>query len=82
LPTAQTVEERSAAASSCSLGLNLNLTVLLDSMDNSANRLYGAWPERLAVLIPGGKLAYLGGKGPYHFDLDELEATLKELLNS
>jgi hypothetical protein len=55
------------------------MPVLLDDMANSADHLYGAWPERLYVLDMEGRVTYQGGKGPYGFDPEELERFLSIL---
>lgn len=46
-------------------------------MDNAADRAFQGWPERLYVLAQEGTIVYQGGKGPYGFDLEELEHFLK-----
>lgn len=74
--------EREEAASSCAVGLNLTIPILLDDMDNAADIAFNGWPERLYVLSPEGHVAYQGGKGPYGFDCDELEAFLHTYLSA
>ncbi len=71
--------ERREAAGTCAAALGLTAPVLLDGMDNAADRAYGAWPERLYVLSREGTIAYQGGKGPYGFDPAELEDFLRRL---
>ena len=41
-------------------------------MDNKANKAYGALPERLYILL-NGKIAYMGGQGPFGYKIDEVE---------
>eukprot|EP00112_Aurelia_sp_Birch-Aquarium-sp1_P019334 Seg476.10 transcript_id=Seg476.10/GoldUCD/mRNA.D3Y31 product="Thyroxine 5-deiodinase" protein_id=Seg476.10/GoldUCD/D3Y31 len=50
--------------------------VYLDRMDNAASLAYGAWPERLYVLLDG-VVEYEGGKGPFLYNLDELDQWLE-----
>jgi hypothetical protein len=69
---------RQEVASACALGLNLTIPVLIDAMDNRADRAFNGWPERLYVLSADRRVAYQGGKGPYGFDPDELERFLRE----
>ena len=45
-------------------------------MDNSADIAFQGWPERLYVIDTKGRIAYQGGKGPYGFDLEELDRFL------
>jgi hypothetical protein len=73
-------EGRRALARECAARLGLTAPVLLDGMDNGADRAYGAWPERLYVLSAEGKIVYQGGKGPYGFKPEELERFLAETL--
>jgi hypothetical protein len=48
----------------------------VDAMDNRADALYGAWPERIYVIDEGGRVAYKGKLGPFGFHPEELEAWL------
>ena len=49
-------------------------------MTNEANYAFGGLPERLAI-ISNNKTVYIGGIGPYGFDISEMEETLKKLLS-
>ena len=51
--------------------------VLVDTMDNEATHAYGAFPERV-VILQGGRIAYLGGNGPYKYDLTAVRRWLEE----
>ena len=73
----RTLSERRSAARTCAASLGLTAPILLDGMDNEADRAYGAWPERLYVISREGRIAYKGGKGPYGFDPEELERFLE-----
>lgn len=73
----ETIEARERAASSCALGLHLSIPILVDTLDNRAEKLFSAWPERLYVVSAGGTVLYQGGKGPYGFDPEELDTFLK-----
>jgi len=55
--------------------------LLVDSMDNELNEAYAAEPERLFV-IADGKLAYVGGFGPYHYDVAEVRQFLTDALGT
>ncbi len=37
----------------------------IDSMADTAMRIYGGWPERLYVIDESGRIVYKGGMGPY-----------------
>jgi len=50
-------------------------------MENTADRVFQGWPERLYVISTEGRVLYQGGKGPYGFHLEELEQFLSGCLN-
>jgi type I thyroxine 5'-deiodinase len=72
--------ERHALAGACATGLGLTIPALVDSMDNAAERAYSAWPERLYIVGEDGRIAYVGGKGPFGFDPEEFEQRLIEIM--
>jgi len=68
-------EERIEAAESLNQkfkNLSIACPLLVDFMDNKANKAYGALPERLYVLF-NGKIAYMGGQGPFGYKINEVE---------
>ena len=56
-----------------------NVPVVVDNMEDGNCTAYGARPERLFI-IDNGKVAYGGGIGPWYYDLDDMEKSLKKLL--
>ena len=74
-----TLEERFAAAREGVERLGLTMPVLVDGMDDAVSETFAAWPERLAVADRGGRLAYVGGPGPFEFDPDAAEQALAAL---
>ena len=75
-----TLEDRLAAAREGARRLGLTMPVLVDGMDDAVSHAFAAWPERLYVAERGGRLAYVGGPGPFDFDPDAAEAVLATLL--
>ena len=75
-----TLEERRDAAREGVERLGLTMTVLVDGMDDAVSEAFAAWPERLCVAEAGGRLAYVGGPGPFAFEPEEAEAVLSELV--
>ena len=73
----RSLEERHAVATACATSLKLDIPILIDKMDDVANKAFSAWPERLYVLDQDGCVLYKGGKGPYGFAPDELDAFLR-----
>lgn len=48
-------------------------------MDNRADELYGAWPERLYILDARGIIVYKGELGPFGFKPEEVAASLSNV---
>jgi len=69
--------ERKIVASSCATRLKLSMPVLVDGIENRADDLYAAWPERLFVIGKDGKVAYAGKQGPWGFKPEEVAEWLK-----
>jgi hypothetical protein len=76
----RTIDERVLAATKCLQDLRLTLPVLVDDMEGTAERAYGAWPDRIAVIDTTGKIAYHCGQGPRGFNPAGAEQVLKALL--
>jgi hypothetical protein len=49
-------------------------------MQNTAQKAYAGWPDRLYVLDAEGKVAYRGEPGPRGFKPAEAEEALKKAL--
>jgi hypothetical protein len=75
-----TLDDRFAAAREGVERLGLTMLVLVDGMDDAVSEAFAAWPERLYVAEAGGRLAYVGGPGPFEFDPDAAAAALAELI--
>lgn len=74
-------EERARIAGECLKDLGLTIPCLVDDMQNTAQKAYAGWPDRLYVIDKDGKVAYRGEPGPRGFKPEEAEAALKKLLN-
>ncbi|XP_047474696.1 type II iodothyronine deiodinase-like [Penaeus chinensis] len=70
------MEEREAAAKQMLEMEPQDCPVFLDKLDNAANRVFAALPERLYI-INRGTVVYKGGQGPFKYDLEEVEEWLK-----
>ena len=77
----RTLAGRQELAQRCAANLGLTMPLLVDGLDNAADRAYQAWPERLYVISLERRVAYQGGKGPYGFDPGDLERFLTSSLN-
>ena len=80
LPQHTTLDDRRAAARAGVERLGLTMPVLVDGMDDAVSEAFAAWPERLYVAEPGGRLAYVGGPGPFEFDPDAAADALARLV--
>ena len=72
--------ERQKVAQRCVNELELVIPTVVDKVDDKVNSAYAGWPERLFLVDKTGKLAYCGGPGPFGFEPDELEASIRRLL--
>ena len=49
-------------------------------MQDTANDAYSGWPDRLYLIGVDGDVVYAGGRGPWGFQPDDLEAAIEEEL--
>ncbi len=75
-----TDEERTDIASACQINLDIQMPLLIDSIDNDVEEKYISLPMRLFIVDAEGKIAYTGGRGPRDFDPDSWEEAIKELI--
>ena len=66
------------AAECCVEDLSLDMPTVVDGLDDAVSRAYGAWPDRLYVIGPDGRVAYQGGVGPFGFKPNEVRAFLRD----
>lgn len=86
LPQHTTIDERCAAAERLAAELRKHapaapppIPLCVDTMANAASYAYGALPERLVVLHKG-RVAFIGGKGPEDYSIDEARVALAAIL--
>ena len=75
-----TDEERTEVASACQIGLDLHMPMLVDPIDNDIDEKYVGLPMRLFLVDADGKVAYAGDKGPFGWDDEAFEDTLKKVI--
>ena len=75
-----TIDDRFAAARESVERLDLTLPVLVDQMDDAVSNAFAAWPERIYVVDREGRIADVGGPGPFEFDPDAAAAAIDALL--
>uniref|UniRef100_A0ACD6B5B8 Iodothyronine deiodinase 2 n=1 Tax=Oryzias latipes TaxID=8090 RepID=A0ACD6B5B8_ORYLA len=76
----QNLEERMGAARQLTEHFSLppQCQLVADCMDNNANVAYGVSNERVCI-VHQRKIAYLGGKGPFFYNLKEVRQWLEQL---
>jgi len=74
-PQPRTTEARVAIASDFVKRFQYPIPLLVDPIENPANRAYAGWPERLYV-VEGGVIRYKGGMGPFEYHPEEVESWL------
>ena len=78
--TTKTADERYQVAGLCVTKLGIELPAMVDEPDNRVERAYTAWPDRLYVIDPSGRVAHKSPAGPFGFKPAEVEAALKRIL--
>jgi len=74
----RTDAERTEVASVCQVKLDLQMPMLIDSIDNDVEEKYISIPMRLYLVDKGGTLAYSGARGPFGFDPEAWEKAIQE----
>jgi type I thyroxine 5'-deiodinase len=75
----RTLADRVSIANDFVKRFHYPLPMTVDTMDNAAVELYAAWPERLYVINPDGRIAYRGGMGPFDYHPEQVRAFLEKL---
>ncbi len=73
-PQPRSLAQRVAIAGDFVRRFRYRIPLAVDAMDNRADALYGAWPERIYVIDEGGRVVYKGKLGPFGFHPEELES--------
>ena len=79
-PEPTTDAERTEAAASCQIALDIHMPMLVDSIDNSVDEQYVGLPMRLFLVDADGRIAFAGDKGPFGWDDDAFEDAIKDLV--
>ena len=69
--------ERAKLADICVTRLGIKLPALVDRFDDSTEKAYSGWPDRLYLVDRSGRIAYKSRPGPFGFKPAELEAALR-----
>jgi hypothetical protein len=70
-------DERSTIADICVTRLGIKLPALVDRFDDSTEKAYSGWPDRLYLVDRDGRVAYKSRPGPFGFKPADLEAAIR-----
>lgn len=74
----RSADRRREIATACCQRLKITMPAVVDDLHDSVDEAYAGWPERIYVIDAAGRIAYAGGRGPFGFKPEELEAWLKQ----
>lgn len=72
-------EERSQLAGACVRKLGIKFPALIDGFENSTEKAYTGWPDRIYLIDAKGRVAYKSRPGPFGFKPEELRSALEHL---
>ena len=72
----QSEGERTQVAQSCVRNLGIRFPALIDGIDNTVERLYTGWPDRLYLIDREGRIVYKSAPGPFGFHPEPLDEAL------
>ena len=75
-PQPRTLAQRVAIANDFAKRFGYRVPLAVDRIDNGANALYAAWPERFYIVDEKGVVVYKGKPGPFGYHPEEVEAWL------
>ena len=72
-------EERASTAVACMRNLGIRIPAILDQINDSTERAYTAWPDRMFIVDTNGRIVFKSAPGPYGFSTRDLELSLREI---
>ncbi len=76
----RTFGERTAIAAACVRNLHIEIPAVLDNFQNTTERAYSAWPDRMYLIDAAGRVAYKSRPGPFGFRPQEAAAKLENVV--
>jgi type I thyroxine 5'-deiodinase len=77
--TPQSFQERTDVASSCVRDLGIKIPAIIDDMNNSTERAYTGWPDRIYLIDRNGRVVLKTKPGPFGFNPSLLDAELRHI---
>ena len=78
--TPHSFDERTEVASSCVLKLGIKIPAIVDDMNNSTERAYTGWPDRIYLIDRNGRVVLKTKPGPFGFSTSLLEKQLQRII--
>jgi type I thyroxine 5'-deiodinase len=75
----KTYEQREFVAGACVRKLGIKFPAVLDGFENSTEKAYTGWPDRIYLIDANGRVAYKSRPGPFGFKPEELRAALEHM---
>jgi peroxiredoxin len=72
-------DERSQVAGTCVRKLGIKFPAVIDGFENSTEKAYTGWPDRIYLIDRQNRVAYKSKPGPFGFKPDDLEQALKQI---
>jgi hypothetical protein len=72
-------EQREFVAGACVRKLGIKFPAVLDGFENSTEKAYTGWPDRIYLIDANGRVAYKSRPGPFGFKPEELRAALEHM---
>jgi type I thyroxine 5'-deiodinase len=72
-------DERAQVAGACVRKLGIKFPAVLDQFENTAEKAYTGWPDRMYLIDSNGRVAYKSKPGPFGFKPEQLSAALAQL---
>ncbi|HKW24744.1 MAG TPA: deiodinase-like protein, partial [Terriglobales bacterium] len=73
-------QERGELAGTCVRKLGIKFPAVVDGFDNTTEKAYTGWPDRIYLIDSAGRVAFKSKPGPFGFKPDLLSAALGRLL--
>jgi hypothetical protein len=78
--SAKSLLDRDAAAETCVVKLGIHIPAVVDNIQDTTERAYTGWPDRLYVIDQSGRVAYKSQAGPFGFHPEEMAKVLQSLV--
>ena len=78
--TPHSFDERTEVATSCVVKLGIKIPAIVDDMNNSTERAYTGWPDRIYLIDQNGRVVLKTKPGPFGFKPSLLEKQLQRIM--